>query len=372
MNDRLLRVGAPVAVAIVLLALWQALVTWYDVPAYLVPSPARIGQTLWTDRGLLLDSLGVTVGIALTALAVAIVAGVAIALLFAQSRLVEASLFPYAILLQVTPIVAIAPLIIIWVKDTRVALVICAVVVAIFPIISNTTLGLRSVDPGLADLFRMSRASRWQTMLRLRIPSALPWFFAGLRIASGLALIGAVVAEFVAGTGGQGAGLAYQILMAGIQLNVPRLFAALVLITLAGVVLYLAVSVLSRYALARWHESELTPVRNRPTSGRPGQLRPLDAPIPHDKGLTLNRLLNFADFVPFPSLTPSAARNLLCSITMARSKFLAALEMRQCEGRRARTPASAAPKSGGGRLQTPLPALDPRSPTRAVRRVRSP
>jgi NitT/TauT family transport system permease protein len=259
MNERLLRVGAPVAVAIVLLALWQAVVVWNDVPAYLVPSPARIGQTLWTDRALLLDSLGVTVGIALTALAVAVVAGVAIALLFAQSRLVEASLFPYAILMQVTPIVAIAPLIIIWVKDTRVALVLCAVVVAIFPIISNTTLGLRSVDPGLADLFRMSRASRWQTMLRLRIPGALPWFFAGLRIASGLALIGAVVAEFVAGTGGQGAGLAYQILMAGIQLNVPRLFAALVLITLAGVVLYLAVSIVSRFALARWHESELAP-----------------------------------------------------------------------------------------------------------------
>jgi NitT/TauT family transport system permease protein len=258
-NERLLRAGAPVVVAIVLLALWQAAVAWNDVPAYLVPSPARIAQTLWTDRGLLLDSLGVTAGIALTALAVAVVAGVAIALLFAQSRVVEASLFPYAILLQVTPIVAIAPLIIIWVRDTRVALVICAVVVAIFPIISNTTLGLRSVDPGLADLFRMSRASRWQTMLRLRIPSALPWFFAGLRIASGLALIGAVVAEFVAGTGGQGAGLAYQILMAGIQLNVPRLFAALVLITLAGVVLYVAVSALSRLALARWHESELGP-----------------------------------------------------------------------------------------------------------------
>ncbi len=257
MSPLALRVGAPVAVAALLLALWQALVTWYEVPAYLVPSPARIARALWEDRSLLVASLGVTVGIALTALAVAIVAGVAIALLFAQSRLVEASFFPYAILLQVTPIVAIAPLIIIWVKDTRLALVLCAVVVAIFPIISNTTLGLRSVDPGLADLFRMSRATRWQTLLRLRIPGALPYFFAGLRIASGLALIGAVVAEFVAGTGGQGAGLAYQILMAGIQLNVPRLFAALVLITLAGVALYLAVSALSHVALARWHESEL-------------------------------------------------------------------------------------------------------------------
>jgi len=132
MNERMLRVGAPVVVAVVLIGLWQAVVTWNDVPAWLVPSPARIAQTLWTDRALLLDSLGVTVGIALTALAVAIVAGVAIALLFAQSRLVEASLFPYAILLQVTPIVAIAPLIIIWVEDTRAALVLCAVVVAIF------------------------------------------------------------------------------------------------------------------------------------------------------------------------------------------------------------------------------------------------
>jgi NitT/TauT family transport system permease protein len=256
MNERLLRVGAPVAVAFVLLALWQAVVTWNDVPAYLVPSPARIGQTLWTDRALLLDSLGVTVGIALTALAVAVVAGAAIALLFAQSRLVEASLFPYAILLQVTPIVAIAPLIIIWVKDTRAALVLCAIVVAIFPIISNTTLGLRSVDPGLADLFRMSRASRWQTMLRLRIPAALPWFFAGLRVASGLALIGAVVAEFVAGTGGQGAGLAYQILLAGMQLNIPRLFAALFLIAAAGIALFTATVWLSRAVLSRWHESE--------------------------------------------------------------------------------------------------------------------
>ena len=253
-----LRIVAPIVVAALLLTMWQVAVSWYDVPAYLVPSPWRIAQTLWLDRGLLSSALGVTASIALTALAIAVVAGVTIALLFAQSRWIEASFFPYAILLQVTPIVAIAPLIIIWVKDTHVALVLCAVVVAIFPIISNTTLGLRSVDPGLVDLFRLSRATRWQTLVRLRVPGALPYFFAGLRISSGLALIGAVVAEFVAGTGGQGAGLAYQILMAGIQLNIPRLFAALVLITLAGVVLYVAVSALANRALARWHESELS------------------------------------------------------------------------------------------------------------------
>ena len=248
---------APVVVAVVLLGMWQWAVTAYDVPAYLVPSPARVAATLWADRALLAASLGVTAGIALTALAIAVVAGVATSLLFAQSRVIEASLFPYAILLQVTPIVAIAPLIIIWVQDTRTALVLCAVVVAIFPIVSNTTLGLRSVDPGLADLFRMSRATRWQTLWRLRIPGALPYFFAGLRIASGLALIGAVVAEFVAGTGGQGAGLAYQILMSVIQLNIPRLFAALFLITVTGVVLFTLMAMLSKWALGDWHESEL-------------------------------------------------------------------------------------------------------------------
>jgi len=255
--SRLIRFAAPAIVACILIGAWQALVVAYDVPAYLVPSPVAVLRTLVADRVLLLDSLLVTLGIALTALAIAIVLGAAIALVFVQSRWIEASFFPYAVLLQVTPIVAIAPLIIIWVKDTRIALVLCAVVVAIFPIISNTTLGLRSVDPGLLSLFRMCRANRWQLLTRLRIPSALPYFFGGLRIAGGLALIGAVVAEFVAGTGGAGAGLAYQILLAGIQLNIPRLFAALVLITLAGVALFALTVWFSRLALSRWHESEL-------------------------------------------------------------------------------------------------------------------
>ena len=257
MSERALVVAAPILVALVALAAWQVLVTAYDIPAYLVPSPMRVARTLVDDWPLLSRSLGVTLGIALAALAIATLAGAAAALLFVQSRWIEASLFPYAVLLQVTPIVAIAPLIIIWVRDTRVALVLCAVVVAIFPIISNTTLGLRSVDPGLLNLFRLHRASRWQVLWRLRVPSALPYFFGGLRIASGLALIGAVVAEFVAGTGGQGAGLAYQILLAGMQLNIPRLFAALVLITATGVALFGVVLLLSRVALSRWHESEL-------------------------------------------------------------------------------------------------------------------
>jgi NitT/TauT family transport system permease protein len=191
------------------------------------------------------------------ALALAVVLGVALSMLFVQSRLVEAALLPYAVILQVTPLVAIAPLIIIWVKDPRAALVICATVASIFPVIANTTVGLRSIDPGLLELFRLYGASRSQTLLRLRIPGAAPFFFAGLRVAAALALIGAVVAEFVAGTGGTQSGLAYQILQAGLQLNIPRLFAALLLITATGIALFLLVSWLSKVALRRWHESEL-------------------------------------------------------------------------------------------------------------------
>ena len=194
--------------------------------------------------------------ITLFAFVCATVLGVLIAFAFVQSRVIETALFPYAVLLQVTPIVAIAPLIIIWVKSPTASLVICATLVALFPIIANTTLGLRSVDPGLMSYFKLNRASRLQTLWRLRIPSALPYFFGGLRISSGLALIGAVVAEFVAGTGGTGTGLAYQILQSGYQLNIPRMFAALLLITVTGVLLFAAMAWLSQWALGSWHESE--------------------------------------------------------------------------------------------------------------------
>jgi NitT/TauT family transport system permease protein len=248
---------APLGVGVAILALWHALVTAYEVPAYLVPSPVLVARTLVQDFGLLSGSLLVTLKITLLALLAALALGVAVAVVFVQSRAIEASLLPYAILLQVTPIVAIAPLIIIWVKDPTLALVVCATIVAIFPIISNTSQGLRSVDTGLLDLFRLNRATRWQTLVRLRIPSALPYFFAGLKVSSGLALIGAVVAEFVAGTGGTASGLAYQILLAGLQLNIPRLFAALALITFTGVILFALVSLAARLALDRWHESEL-------------------------------------------------------------------------------------------------------------------
>jgi NitT/TauT family transport system permease protein len=249
-------IAAPLSVAVVLLLLWETAVRLLDVPIYLVPAPSVIGRTLLADWPLLSASLWFTLGITALALLTATVLGVALAFLFVQSRLIELSLFPYAVLLQVTPIVAIAPLIVIWVDNSMVALTVCATIVALFPIISNTVFGLRSIDPGLRDLFALHHASRWQLLWRLRVPSALPAFFGGLRIATGLALIGAVVAEFVAGTGGTQGGLAYQILQAGLQLNIPRLFAALFLITASGVVLFAAMTLAGRLALKRWHDSE--------------------------------------------------------------------------------------------------------------------
>lgn len=258
MKSHSAKVLYPAIVALVLLALWQGAVTGFQLPPYLVPSPLLMLETLVTDWQSLGGALLVTLKITLFAFVVAVVVGVLISFLFVQSRLVETALFPYAVLLQVTPIVAVAPLIIIWVKNPTASLVICAALVALFPIISNTTLGLRSIDPDLESYFAMNRASRLQTLVRLRIPSALPYFFGGLRISSGLALIGAVVAEFVAGTGGNSTGLAYQILFAGYQLNIPRMFAALLLISLAGVGLFVLMAWLSKLALGSWHASELS------------------------------------------------------------------------------------------------------------------
>jgi NitT/TauT family transport system permease protein len=258
-------IAAPVAVGLVFLLLWHLIVAVNDIPPYIVPGPLLVLDTLLQDWDALFRSLLITLQVTGSALLLAVVLGSLLSVLFVQSRLLEAALLPYAVILQVTPLVAIAPLIIIWVDDPFDALVICATVASIFPVIANTTVGLRSVDTGLLDLFRLYGASRTQILLRLRIPSAAPYFFAGLRVATALALIGAVVAEFVAGTGGTRSGLAYQILQAGLQLKIPRLFAALFLITATGVVLFLVVSWLSRLALRRWHESEVAQEDTRRT-----------------------------------------------------------------------------------------------------------
>ncbi len=249
------RVLPPAAIGFVALFAWEAVVRLKAIPPYILPGPVLIGATLLKDWHTLYPSLLVTLAVTGAALLVATVAGTAIAILFAQWHWVERSFFPYAVILQVTPVVAIAPLIIIWVKNIQLSLLICAWIVAFFPVVSNTTLGLNSTDHHLLELFDLYGASRRQVLWYLRLPGALPYFFGGLRISGGLALIGAVVAEFVAGTGGAQSGLAYRILEAGYTLQIPRMFAALLLVSMTGVVIFLALSALSHLVLRRWHES---------------------------------------------------------------------------------------------------------------------
>ena len=257
---RIERVGKwlmPVIVLVLLLVLWDRWVVLSQVPEYLVPRPGRVAETLVKDWGILFPALGVTVRITLMALAVAVIGGVGLAVLFTQSKWAEMSFYPYAVILQVTPVVSIAPLIFIYVDNRTVGLLLCAWLVAFFPILANTTLGLKSADHNLNDLMTIYRASRWQRLRFLQLPSALPYFLGGLRIAGGLSLIGAVVSEYVAGTGGIGSGLAFRILEAGYRLNIPRMFAALLLIALTGVMIFAVLSLISHLLLRKWHESAL-------------------------------------------------------------------------------------------------------------------
>jgi len=251
------RVLAPTLIGLLALGAWEGLVRWQDIPPYILPGPIVIARTVVSDWGTLFPSLLVTLAITGAAFLASAVLGLILAVLFTQSAWIERAFFPYAVILQVTPLVAIAPLIILWVKWIPLALLICAWLVAFFPVLSNTVLGLTSTDRHLVDLFRLYGATRWQGLRYLRLPAALPYFLGGLRISGGLALIGAVVAEFVAGTGGAQSGLAFRILEAGYQLQIPRMFAAVFLISAAGVLIFALLTGLSRLALRRWHESEL-------------------------------------------------------------------------------------------------------------------
>jgi NitT/TauT family transport system permease protein len=252
---RILRILVPVLMLALLVGAWHWVVVGFDLPPYILPSPARVMQAMVDDWSVLWPALANTLGTTFQALALALLGGVLLAIVMAEWRWAELALYPYAVILQVTPIVAIAPLIIIYAPSKEAAVLICAWIVAFFPVLSNTTQGLRSVDHNLLDLFDLYGASRWQRLVHLRIPSALPYFLAGLRIAGGLALIAAVVAEFAAGSAGPNSGLAFRLLESQFRLNIPRLFAALVLLSLTGVLIFAATSLVSHLLLRRWHES---------------------------------------------------------------------------------------------------------------------
>jgi NitT/TauT family transport system permease protein len=248
---------APVLTLAALLLAWEALVRLAQIPHYTLPAPSLVLQTLAANVGSLASSWWFTLKITFAALALAAAGGVLIASVFALSRPLEQALFPVAVVLQVTPIVAIAPLILIYVESTTAALLLCAWIVAFFPILSNTVLGLRAADPHLRELFRLYRATPLQRLRLLLVPSALPYFVAGLKISGGLSLIGAVTAEMVAGAAGRETGLASRILEASFRTETPKMFAALLLLVATGVLIFWSFNALARRLLGRWHASEL-------------------------------------------------------------------------------------------------------------------
>jgi NitT/TauT family transport system permease protein len=255
-RDRALRIALPVVVLALGLAIWELTVRIEEIQPYVLPAPSLIVRTLIDDWVLLSRSLLVTLATTVEGFLLAAVGGVGLAVLFNQSRLVEYSLYPYAVILQVTPIVAVAPLLLIYLPQ-QAAVLACAWIVAFFPVLANSTLGLNSVDRNLADLFSLYGASRGQVLWNLKLPSALPYILGGLRIAGGLSLIGAVVAEIAAGSAGAGSGLAYRIAESGYRLNIPRMFAALLLLSVAGIVIFYLLALVNYLALRRWHESAL-------------------------------------------------------------------------------------------------------------------
>jgi NitT/TauT family transport system permease protein len=255
--EDVLRFALPIIVLGLGILVWELVVRLKGIPPYVLPAPSLVFATLVSDWSILSESLAVTLITTLEGFVLALIGGVGLALLFNLSRLIEYSLYPYAVILQVTPVVAIAPLLLIYLPQ-QAAVLACAWIVAFFPVLANTTLGLNSVDHNLADLFRLYGASRMQVLWRLKLPSALPYILGGLKIAGGLSLIGAVVAEIAAGAAGAGSGLAYRISESGYRLNIPRMFAALVLLSVAGILIYFALSFLSHLLLRRWHESAVS------------------------------------------------------------------------------------------------------------------
>ena len=253
-RERWLQAVLPLLTLALGIWLWHEVVLLYAIPPYVLPGPGLVARTLVSDWDVLSDSLLATLVTTFEGLLLAVAGGIGLAVLFNVSRLIEYSFYPYAVILQVTPVVAVAPLLLIYLPQ-QAAVLACAWIVAFFPVLANTTLGLNSVDHNLADLYRLYGASRSQMLFRLKLPAALPYILGGVRIAGGLSLIGAVVAEIAAGSAGAGSGLAYRIAESGYRLNIPRMFAALILLSITGIVIFFALSGLSHLLLRRWHES---------------------------------------------------------------------------------------------------------------------
>ena len=255
---------------LVFVSAWQAATTTFNIPSYLLPAPTMIASVFLGEKGpIIAGAMWTTFLEALLGFGMAIVIGLAAAIVMTQSKLIERSLYPYAIMLQTIPVVAIAPLIVIYVKTDMIQLglgplvlgevtrpvVLISFIIALFPIISNGTAGLAATDHNLLAMFELYNANWWQRMWKLKLPAALPYIMTGLRISSGLAVIGAIVGEFIAGIGGSRGGLGYVIISAASRMEMPYLYASALSSSLLGVIIFIAVSQLSARFLRHWHES---------------------------------------------------------------------------------------------------------------------
>jgi NitT/TauT family transport system permease protein len=260
MKQRLITAANALAVFAALLLLWELVLVIFHVPPYMLPSPLAVARVSVARFSSLLTSLMITAEESAGGLAASVLVGILVALIFAQSRWVRRMLYPYTLLLQTVPIVAVAPLIIMWIGAGTPAVTFVAFIISLAPIIANTTQGLISVDENLVHLFLMHNASPAQILFKLRLPHAVPALFVGIRIASGIAVIGAITGELYAGSSRVGAGgLGYSILYASSQLQTDYLFALVLAATVLGFAFFFLAMFLEWYFLHKWHESARAP-----------------------------------------------------------------------------------------------------------------
>jgi NitT/TauT family transport system permease protein len=250
------RYGLPLALAVAIIGWWEWSVWYNAIPPYKLPSPSGIVTALIKDWPVLSVSMWVTLQTTLTGMLLAFAGGVALGVLLGMVKTAENMLFPYAVVLQVTPVIAIAPILLMYYSAPTVVLM-TAFLVTYFPVLSNTITGMRSTDRGLEALFDLYGASSWNRIMLLKLKTALPYILTGFRIGGPLSLIGAVVAEIAAGTAGAGSGLAYRIIESTYRLNVPRAFAALFLLSVMGIIIFYAIVFVSHMMLKDWHESAM-------------------------------------------------------------------------------------------------------------------
>ena len=245
----------PIALLLFVVMAWHLVVRFGHIESYLLPSPLAVAGVAWTKRTELCGALALTAAGALCGFVASLIVGTLIAIAFSFSRLIKASCYPYAVFLQTIPIVAIAPLIVVWCGYGFQSVALIAFIISLFPIITNATTGLTNVDRDLVDLFELHNASRWQVLFKLKLPSAVPYLVTGARISSGMAVIGAIVGEFFAGYGATRYGLGFVIMQATIQLKTNELFAAVIASTALGMAVFTVVNILGATVLSRWYHA---------------------------------------------------------------------------------------------------------------------